>query len=435
MPPAAEKTRVLLILDCSQSMWDKWQSDAKIKVAQHVLLDFLDSVSTKTDIEVALRVFGHLNKDAFSTKLEVPFGKNNKYQLQSKIKTLVPNGGCTASTALNSSLKDFPTGDKARNIILIITDGVDDSESSICDVVQHVQQSANVARTYIIGIGNSKDFQEGLDCDGQFSFLASEELLGQELRRVFFLSDQKAQVTIHLTDANHEQYETEVPFVFYDHGSHTVKYSGIYHYDLEHSLDTLVLNPLSAYDVAFFTKPVIRLFNRKFAGGKHTALQVQADQGSLSVGFKGGRPPFQVPSYSVMVRQHDSARVLAIQPLNASMHYLAGRYDVDLLSLPTQHIANVSVRGGADTGLQLPLPGQVALSKPKEPSTGSIYVLQNGSLQWVCDLDPASTSERIVLMPGEYQVILKPVDSADYAASRSARFTIVTAKQTAVTLE
>ena len=60
----SDKTRVLLILDCSHSMWDRWQSDSKIKVTQQVLLKFLDSVASQQNIEVALRVFGHLNKNS-----------------------------------------------------------------------------------------------------------------------------------------------------------------------------------------------------------------------------------------------------------------------------------------------------------------------------------------------------------------------------------
>ena len=95
----SEKTRVLIILDCSNSMWDRWQSEPKIKVTQKVLLRFLDSIHGFPDMEVALRVFGHLNKDSYGTQLEVPFEADNQYKLQSKIKTLVPNGGCTAASA------------------------------------------------------------------------------------------------------------------------------------------------------------------------------------------------------------------------------------------------------------------------------------------------------------------------------------------------
>ena len=70
-----DKTRLLFIMDCSNSMWDHWQSGSKIKVTQQVLLSFLDSISRQHDVDVALRVFGHLNKDQFGTRLEVPFGK------------------------------------------------------------------------------------------------------------------------------------------------------------------------------------------------------------------------------------------------------------------------------------------------------------------------------------------------------------------------
>ena len=64
-----EKTRLLLIMDCSNSMWDHWQSGSKIKVTQQVLLSFLDSISRQHDVDVALRVFGHLNKEQFGTRL------------------------------------------------------------------------------------------------------------------------------------------------------------------------------------------------------------------------------------------------------------------------------------------------------------------------------------------------------------------------------
>ena len=69
---APERTRVLLILDCSQSMWDKWQSDAKIKVTQKVLLRLLDSIGNLPDMEVALRT-------GFTCADEMLYPENHKY--------------------------------------------------------------------------------------------------------------------------------------------------------------------------------------------------------------------------------------------------------------------------------------------------------------------------------------------------------------------
>ena len=430
-----EKTRVLIILDCSNSMWDRWQSEPKIKVTQMVLLRLLDSIHSIPDMEVALRVFGHLNKDSYGTQLEVPFETDNRYKLQSKIKTLVPNGGCTAASALTNSLNDFPNDGKARNIILVITDGMDDCGGNICEVARQVQQSGTIVQTFIIGIGKAEDFQHRLDCAGRFSFLSGEEMLDDALHEVFFLSDQKARVTLSITDESHNPYETEVPVVFYDHLTHAARYTTIYHYATGDAVDTLTVDPLVNYDITLFTKPPVQLPTQQFKTSRHNHLTIPAPQGSLRLHFEDKRIPFQLPSYSVLVHCHGESDILSYQPLGTASHYLAGSYDIEVLSTPILTIPNVTVRSGSDTDLQLPLPGQLALNKPQTITTGSIFVYKNGIMQWVCDLNPDSITERIILLPGDYQIILKPKDATDYAAVRTARFTIHSAQQTGVNIK
>lgn len=430
-----EKTRVLIILDCSNSMWDRWQSEPKIKVTQMVLLRLLDSIHGIPDMEVALRVFGHLNKDSYGTQLEVPFEADNRYKLQSKIKTLVPNGGCTAASALTNSLNDFPNDGKARNIILVITDGMDDCGGNICEVARQVQQSGTVVQTFILGIGNADDFQHQLDCAGRFSFLSGEEMLDDALHEVFFLSDQKARVTLSVTDEHHTPYETDVPVVFYDHLTHAAKYTTIYHYATGDAVDTLTVDPLVNYDITLFTKPPVQVPTQQFKASRHNHIPIVAPQGSLRLHFEDKRIPFQLPSYSVLVRRHGEPDILSYQPLGTASHYLAGSYDIEVLSTPILTIPNVTVRSGSDTDLQLPLPGQLALNKPQTITTGSIFVYKNGIMQWVCDLNPDTATERVILLPGDYQIILKPKDAIDYAAVRTARFTIHSAQQTGINIK
>lgn len=432
---APERTRVLLILDCSQSMWEKWQSDTKIKVTQKVLLRFLDSIGNPPELDVALRVYGHLNKGLFSTTLEVPFAPGNNYRLQSKIKTLVPSGDCAAASALTKSLNDFPNDGSARNIILIITDGMDDCEGSICDVAQRVQQSGTVARTFIVGIGNRNDFKNSPDCAGQFTMLHDEELFDEILHEIFYLSDQKAQATFALTDSDHKCFAAEVPMAFYDHLNHSVRYANIYRYSTEMPIDTLTVDPLASYDITFYTKPPLHLHNIQFRAGRHNHIEVSAPTGSLRIYQDTKRATSQTSDYTVLVRQHDSTQILATQQLGASMRYLAGRYDVDVLSIPPIHLNNIAIRDGATTNLQIPLPGQLALNKPKVATSGSIFSYHRDGIQWVCDLDPNAPTERISLMPGEYQVVIKPQKSSAYTSCRTARFSIASSKQTAIDLE
>ena len=431
----AERTRVLIVLDCSHSMWERWQSDTKIKVTQRVLLRFLDSIAGQSEVEVALRVFGHLNKDAYATRLEVPFEADNNYKLQSKIKTLVPNSGCTAASALTSAQGDFPQEKGVRNIILIITDGMDDCDGNICDVTREVQRSGSVVKTFIIGIGDAADFQQRPDCAGHFIYLPGEELFDETLHEVFHLSDQKARVTLAVTDEGGDFYECEVPVAFCDHQTHAVRYATIYHYGTEDAVDTLAIDPLTTYDITFFTQPPIRLTGRQLRAGRHNHVAVVAPQGTLSLRYENRRAAFTPPSCPVLVRSCEDGTLLAHCQMGAAMAFRTGRYDVEVLTQPTLTLKAVEVRSGSATDLQIPMPGQLALQKPQGVTTGSIFVCQEDGLRWVCDLDASQSGERITLLPGEYQVVLKPQDAADYASTRTADFAITTANQTTVKME
>ncbi len=427
---APQKTRVLLVLDCSQSMWDKWQSDSKIKVTQKVLLRLLDSIQSRTDVEVALRVFGHLNEHAYGTNLEVPFEKGNIYKLQSKIKTLVPNGGCTAATALSKSLNDFPKDAKSRNIILVITDHITDPDGDIVEVTERIQESGNVVRTEFIGIGDKKNFQNTEDLP--LDFVWDEDFLFDALNITFNTVSKIVHLPLTLEGAN-GLFETDIPVAFFDHRTHALKFATIYHYDTEKGIDTLLVDPLVNYDVVVYTKPMQVFRGRRFTDGVTTALP--AFQGSLSIQLTNKRTQFQVPDYTVLVRQHDSTAILASQSIGSKNDYLEGYYDIDVLTTPVTHLSRIRVHCGSHTGLQIPMPGQLALSKPKVATIGSIFSLKKAKMEWVCDLDPATLDERLILMPGEYQVVLRPQADTEYTSSRTARFTITSAQQTAVNLE
>ncbi|MBQ7063012.1 MAG: VWA domain-containing protein [Bacteroidales bacterium] len=433
----AEKTRVLIILDCSQSMWDRWQSDAKIKVTQKVLLKFLDSVANQNEIEVALRVFGHLNKNQNGTRLEVPFEDNNNYKIQSKVKTLVPNGACTAATALSSSLNDFPTvaakGDKQpRNIILIITDGMDDCDGNICDVARQVQMSGVIVQTFILGIGNKQDFQHSLDCAGKFTYVPNEVQYTETLYNIFRMSEEEAQVVVSINDETDHLLEATLPIAFYDSQTGVVKYSTIYSIDSRYAPDTLIVDPLVAYDITVFTTPPTVIKNKQFHSGRINQLNITVEQGSLRLRFDGKRTNYQLPQYPIMVYQQ--GRLVATQLLGEQHDYLVGNYDVEVLTTPPLSLKQIAVVSSSATDLTIPTPGMANISKPKAISSGAVFAFVEGVLTYVCDLNPNKINERIVLMPGQYQLVIKPQNSIEYKNVRTKRFQIEAGQTTNINL-
>ncbi len=423
-----EKTRLLLIVDCSNSMWDHWQSNAKIKVTQQVLLSFLDSISSQHDVDVALRVFGHVNKNQFSTRLEVPFGEDNIYQLQSKIKTLVPQGGCTAATALTDALSDFPATGSSRNLILIITDGMDDCDAEICDVARQVQLSGVVVQTFVLGIGGGA-FSHA-DCAGSLFLVPHEEEYAKTMYDIFHLSGKKAKVVLRMLDGDGELYEAEHPVAFYDHRTGVIRHSTIYSVDGKLKPDTLLMDPLVTYDMAVFTHPPLRREAMQFSIDRPNNVDITVSEGTLKVQYSGKRPQWSQPNVDVIVRREGER--MAAQEVGEVGQYLAGRYDVEVQTLPVTTLRGVEVRGNAATELSVPMPGMLVLSKPKGITTGAIFRLRDGQVEFATDLNPSTAGERLLLQPGQYELVLHPQSATKYDKVQTKRFVIESSQTTKI---
>lgn len=426
-----DKTHVLLILDCSNSMWDKWQSDSKIKVTQTVLLRFMDSISHQNEVEFALRVFGHLNKNDYGTHLEVPFEYDNNYKIKSKIKTLVPQGGCTVTSALSSSLNDFPANSSSRNIILIVTDGIDDCEGGICQVARNVQMSGVVVKTFILGIGDKRNFKSDLNCAGKFIHIPNEESYTQALYDVFALSEEKSEVVLSLTDNSGKAYETSVPVAFYDVQTGVPRYQTIYTKSVQSNDDTFAIDPLVDYNVTFFTNPPTALRNVKPVSGKVNRISAKAEQGSLRIRFDGRRTQFVIPDYPVAVRNSSDNRLVNVQKVNEKVPYLSGKYNVEILSQPEVMLNDVEISYTSEVELAIPTPGLAVINKPKGFFKGTVFSLdESGTMKRVCNLNESKVTERLVLMPGEYVLLFQPRDAYDYGTVEKRRFRIESSQQT-----
>ncbi|MCK4676991.1 MAG: hypothetical protein KAT48_02555, partial [Bacteroidales bacterium] len=109
--PPQPTTRILFVFDASQSMYGRWQSDIKIKIARELLSNILDSLVNIENLEMALRVYGHQKnyppQDCDDTRLEVGFGANNATKIKHVLNTLTPKGTTPIAYSLQQAEKDF----------------------------------------------------------------------------------------------------------------------------------------------------------------------------------------------------------------------------------------------------------------------------------------------------------------------------------------
>ena len=142
-----------------------------------------------------------------------------------------------------------------------------------------------------------------------------------------------------------------------------------------------------------------------------------------------------MPDYPVVVRQSGKAEMAGTQMLGDSVKYLAGVYDVEILSTPPIAINNVEIRKDAVTELAIPAPGMLMIERMKARRQVSVFEMRDGRMQLVREFVPNPAGENLILMPGDYILLVRPSAKDKNRETRSLSATIASGKQTAIKIE
>ncbi len=219
---------------------------------------------------------------------------------------------------------------------------------------------------------------------------------------------------------------------FYDHRTGVIRQSTIYSVDSKLRPDTLLMDPLVTYDMAVFTHPPLRREAMQFSIDRPNNIDITVSEGTLKVQYSGQRPQWQQTAVDVIVRRAGSGERVAAQEVGENGQYLAGRYDVEVQTLPVTTLRGVEVRGSAATELTVPMPGMLILSKPKGITTGAIFRLRDGQVEFATDLNPSTAGERLLLQPGQYELVLHPQQATAYNKVQTRRFVIESSQTTKI---
>ncbi|MBN2172960.1 MAG: VWA domain-containing protein [Bacteroidales bacterium] len=403
-PPTA---RILFVLDASQSMYGRWQSDMKITIARKLLSNLLDSLQSVENIELALRVYGHQYnfppQICNDTKLLVPFGPDNIPTIKHKLKSVVPKGTTPIAYALEQSGSDFPPCENCRNIIILITDGLEECDGDPCLVSQELQKKGVVLKPFIIGIG--RNFQEAFDCVGTYFDASSEAEFSKALNVVISQALNSTTAQVNLLDSYGKPTETNVSMTFYDNFSGLIKYNFVHTMNNKGVPDTLVIDPLLAYDIVVHTIPPRSLDSVTLTPGKHSTIALSTPQGDLDLKMESRDRT--VRDLKCIVRENGKMQTLNVQQFGSSEKYITGIYDLEILTLPRIYIDDVQIKQSHTTTIEIPLPG-IAVIEKKASGYGGVYLLENNELKWVYNFRESEMQrETLVLQPGTYKAIYR----------------------------
>lgn len=419
-------TRILFIFDASQSMMGMWQSDKKISIARSTMISIVDSLEKLDNVKMALRVYGHQSpvppQDCNDTRLEVPFSANNTTRIRQKLRYLNPKGTTPIAHALEQGANDFPDECyDCRNIIILITDGIEACEGDPCEVSHELQKLGIVLKPFVIGIGIDEGFAETFNCIGHFYNAIDEERFGDVMEAVISQALNSTTAQVNLLDINGNPTESNVNMTFYDHFSGNVKYNYIHTINHRGVPDTLVLDHLLTYRLKVHTIPPVFVDSVKLYPGAHTTIAADCPQGKLTVKVEGG---VQYRGLNYIVRENNKMQTLNIQEINEEEKYLVGTYDLEIPILPRMYIEDIKIDQSTTTTVKIPRPGLLNLIKGV-PGYGSIYVRNSAkNEEWVVNLDNKLRNETLVLQPGKYRIVFRAVNAKQTLYTVNKTFTI-----------
>ena len=430
-------TRILFVFDGSQSMYGRWQSGAKIDIAQRLIgkmLDSLDRINDNQTFQLALRVYGHQKpvppQDCNDTKLEVPFAFGNIGKIKKKLREITPKGTTPIANSLLRSATDFPRCDNCRNVIILITDGVEACDGDPCAVSRQLQKKGIILKPFVIGIGLDENFRETFECVGNYFDASDEKTFQNVLGIVISQALNNTTAQINLLDINDVPSETDVPITLYDRVSGAVKYSFVHTINYRGNPDTLLIDPLLTYDMTVHTIPPVRVDSITIVPGKHTQIGASTPQGSLDLQIAQSKG---YKTVQAIVRKAGDSKTLNVQEFNTEQKYLVGLYDLEILTLPRYIEKNVEIKQSTKTRIAVPPPGIVTISAGSV-GYGSIFVERNNRLVWVVDLNTSQSRQTFALQPGDYRVVFRAKSSRETIYSKSQKFSITSGSSTIVKL-
>ena len=420
------KKNLLFVFDASQSMLAPWQSKRKVEVAKDYLSQIIDSLSRVKNLEMGLRVYGHQSKlgpgrrkDCNDTKLEVSIGPNNSRRIINKIIEIQPKGTTPLALTLEKAGHDFPPCSGCDNILIILTDGLEECGGDPCAIYESLNKRGIVVKPFIIGLDLDNELFKAFDCFGEAQNAKNEKQFYLILKNIIDRSLNKTTVQVNLLDKDNKANETDVNMTFYNSLDGKMMYNFVHTFNHRGNPDTLNIIPNIKYDIVVNTTPKVEKKDVTVTAGKHNIIEIKTPQGKLNL-ISGERSEYN--NLQAIIRDK-RGNIINVQNFETSHKYLIGKYDLEILTLPRIYLNDVEIKQSFNTKIEIPIPGVAHFTPPFNGIAG-IYHEKKDGIELIYNVDTKKGRISLPLQPGNYRIIYRPkgVTESEYTSEK--KFTI-----------
>lgn len=430
-----ELTRVLFVLDASNSMNKKWGKESRFVTAKRILSNSVDSLRGIPNLEIALRVYGHQSpitanyQDCADTKLEVPFSKNNHDAVLNKIRTIRAKGTTPIARSLEQAADDFPDKN-SRNVIILITDGIEACDDEPCVIADKLRAKGITISPFVIGLGMDMSYLSHFDCYGNYKSAEDPMAFEAVLKNVVNKALVNTTVQINLNTVSGKPLETDVTLFLYEAGTKNLKYSYMHTLNEAKLPDTLVLDPNIQYDLVAKTLPEQTKKGIKIHRNIHNTVELPTPQGKIKVEFN---QPSRYDFVDARVMEKGKTNTLNVQKLNTTQDYIVGDYEIEILTLPRRY-ASVKVSQSGLNTVSIDAPGVANFSAYKIVTAQIFEIKENNEFEWVCDLLENTLNNTFVLQPGKYKVVYRQKELKSTSYTKQKDFNVYSNKTVTINL-
>ena len=423
-------TRILFILDASNSMNSTWDKQTRLEGAKEVLLQAMEQFKGVPNVEIALRIYGHQTpitndtQDCNDTKLEVPFSVGNIDRIKNKIRGLIAKGATPIARSLEAAAGDFPDT-TSRNVIILITDGLESCDNNPCVIAKKLREKGVKVTPFVIGLGMDLSYLENFSCIGSYSDAEDKGSFISVLTTIIEKILVRTTVQINLNDSYKKPTESNVTLFLYEAGTKNLKYTFTHTINRYNNPDTLVIDPNFSYDLIVNTLPKIEKKQISIVRNTHNTIQIDAPQGFLKI--------TGTTAVAVRVMEKSKYETINLQLTNSQDKYLVGVYDIEILTLPRSY-QRIEISQSKTTTVTITSPGTLELKCIKY-NVGQVFVDKgNGLFEWLFNLDEKLLASKYVLQPGNYKVVYRQKDQKSTGYTLEKKFKIESTKKILLTL-
>ena len=259
---------------------------------------------------------------------------------------------------------------------------------------------------FVIGLGMDLSYLDKFKCIGNYEDAETKEAFERVLQNVVQKALLNTTVQINLNDIAGAPNETDVTMFLYEAGTTNLKYTFTHTLNRFGNPDTLIMDPELSYDLVVNTTPRVEKKNIVIKRNIHNTIEVDAPQGKIRLRYLNAAKPYQIDA---RIMQDGSQATLNVQKIGSSDKYLVGTYLIEILTLPRIY-ATVNVEQNTISDINIKAPGFFSYSGINT-IIGQIFMKNdNGTWDWVTNLEVKSNSGKVQLQPGEYRMVYRQIE-------------------------